>query len=144
MSRHSKLLSNNQRNKDKHDRAITIIQQKDADPTLQLNADEQALVKWRIQKKDKRAQKRSLNPLRKWTEAEDKIILDAQKTLGNDWVRIATLLERRTNVDVCNRWNNSLKVCTYHYLLYIVSCLSLSLTDIFVNICVINTSLDRL
>ena len=128
MSRHSKLFGHDQREKDKRDNAKTIIQQQNANPTLQLNADEQALVKWRNndltranqRQKDKYEQRRSLNPLREWTEAEDKIILDAQKTLGNDWVKIATLLERRTNDDVYNRWN-SLKVGNYHYLLDIVS-----------------------
>ena len=120
----SKLFGNNTRKNDKRDNAKTIIQQQNANPTLQLNADEQALVKWRNndltranqRQKDKYEQRRSLNPLREWTEAEDKIILDAQKTLGNDWVRIATLLERRTNVDVKRRWM-SFKVTIITYLI---------------------------
>jgi len=58
--------------------------------------------------KDLRDKKRDENPLRKWTEAEDKIIIEAQKKLGNKWVEISELLDKRTNEDVRNRWLDAL------------------------------------
>ena len=40
----------------------------------------------------------------RWTEKEDLIAWSAQKKLGNNWVKIATLLPDRTPQSVRNRW----------------------------------------
>ena len=47
----------------------------------------------------------------KWTTKEDEFIIKAQQrfaTIYNKWVKIAELLEGRSNIDVCNRWSGSL------------------------------------
>jgi hypothetical protein len=40
----------------------------------------------------------------RWTPAEDAIIIDQQKTLGNQWARISEHLVGRTPMAVKNRW----------------------------------------
>ena len=47
----------------------------------------------------------------KWTTTEDEFIIKAQQrfaTIYNKWVKIAELLEGRSNIDVANRWSGSL------------------------------------
>lgn len=44
-----------------------------------------------------------------WTPDEDAMLIDLHNRLGNQWTRIASLMNGRTDNDVKNRWNSSLK-----------------------------------
>jgi hypothetical protein len=44
-----------------------------------------------------------------WTPEEDNIIVAAIQQIGNKWADIAKLIDGRTDNDVKNRWNSSLK-----------------------------------
>jgi len=71
-------------------------------------SDESDLLGRKQRIKDLTEKKRVDNPKREWTEAEDKIIIENQKKLGNKWVEISKLLVKRSNVDVASRWHNAL------------------------------------
>ena len=44
-----------------------------------------------------------------WTPEEDRIIIESQKKLGNQWKKIALFLQGRSDYMVRNRWHNTLQ-----------------------------------
>jgi hypothetical protein len=44
-----------------------------------------------------------------WTDDEDKQLIDLHKQYGNQWTRIASLMDGRTDNCIKNRWNSTLK-----------------------------------
>lgn len=44
-----------------------------------------------------------------WTEQEDQLLIELHKKYGNQWTVIASFMEGRTDNNVKNRWNSSLK-----------------------------------
>ena len=63
-------------------------------------------------RKGKQCRERWLNKLNpiltkeKWSEAEDRLILEKQSELGNRWKEISILLQGRTENQVKNRWKS--------------------------------------
>lgn len=44
-----------------------------------------------------------------WTEEEDRKLIDLHQKLGNQWTKISTFFEGRTDNCIKNRWNSTLK-----------------------------------
>jgi hypothetical protein len=44
-----------------------------------------------------------------WTEAEDELLMKLHEEFGNQWTKISTFLEGRTDNCIKNRWNSTLK-----------------------------------
>lgn len=44
-----------------------------------------------------------------WTTEEDEILIERHKEFGNSWARLASYLPGRTDNNIKNRWNSTLK-----------------------------------
>jgi hypothetical protein len=71
-----------------------------------------ALLPGRIGKQCRERWRNHLDPSlnhSQWTEAEDERLIDLHRTYGNSWVKIALLMQNRSDNDVKNRWNSTLR-----------------------------------
>jgi hypothetical protein len=71
-----------------------------------------ALLPGRIGKQCRERWRNHLDPglnHSQWTEEEDERLIDLHRLYGNAWVKIALLMQTRSDNDVKNRWNSTLR-----------------------------------